>query len=55
MKHTTVGNSLLISNTPNKFKKTAATVESNTKQTLTAVNGTFFFFVNGSGHIKITQ
>ena len=37
MKHTTVGNSLLISDTPSKFKKTAVTVESTTKQTLTAI------------------
>jgi hypothetical protein len=42
MKHTTVGNSLLISDTPSKFNKTAATVESNTKQALTAVMELFF-------------
>lgn len=44
MKHTTVGNSLLIRDTPSKFKKTAATVKSNTKQTLTAVMEHFFFW-----------
>ena len=43
MKHTTVGNSLLISDTPSKFKKTAATVERTTIQTLTAVTDFFFF------------
>jgi hypothetical protein len=53
MKHTTVGNSLLISDNPRKFQKTAATVESTTTQTLTAVTD-FFFLVNISGCINTT-
>lgn len=43
MKDRTVANSLLIRDTPSKFKKTAATAKSNTKQTLTAVMEFFFF------------
>jgi len=43
MKDRTVANSLLIRDTPSKFKKTAATAKSNTKQTLIAVMEFFFF------------
>lgn len=53
MKHTTDWNWLLFGDTPNKFKKTAATVESTTKQTVTAVMD--FFFVKSSECIKITK